>query len=231
MGVPKVLENMLQVVSEENILLSWNIYQERDGTINFKLKFSGHEEPVNRVQQVSYKRKTTKQVQRDLERSRLWRSSRNQQTIETTPEPTLAPTMCDSSSPHAGHPQQSATAQSDMVGVKTRAMTRQEDPEIARSNEDEPETILNPDADSFTMPSYSTADSDVSQDSILLSPGVFNIETPQFCPHNTELLTSSTSEPKDSDDDEDPPLCPTVTTEPGASVREKLDAILAVLKT
>ena len=61
--LPKVLRNLMDTLLEGNQLHSWNIFEERNGQIVVKIKFSdGH---IDQPQQASYKRKTPSQVKRD----------------------------------------------------------------------------------------------------------------------------------------------------------------------
>ena len=61
--LPKVLRNLMDTLLEGNQLYSWNIFEERNGQIVVKIKFSdGH---IAQPQQASYKRKTSNQVKRD----------------------------------------------------------------------------------------------------------------------------------------------------------------------
>ena len=58
MGQPKVLENMLEAASENKSLKTWSIFQEKDGCINFKLKFDSETDSVNH-DQFCYKKEVT----------------------------------------------------------------------------------------------------------------------------------------------------------------------------
>jgi len=152
MELPKVLEAMLQTTLNNTTLKSWNIYQDQNGDINFKIKFSASEESVSHVQQATYIRKSNRQVQRDLERSRQWKNNSNQPPMQNDPEPE------QSAKPQVKHPQHSATQKNNSSGMRTRAMSRT-DPELARTGEEQPETPLNPFAESFIMPSATPEDS------------------------------------------------------------------------
>jgi len=163
MGLPKVLEDMLQAALNNSSLQSWNIFQDKDGAINFRLRFSGHQESVTHVPEASYKRKTNSQIQRDLQRSSQWKNRRNQSARQNniTVESSVL------STPQTDHPRQCATQKSDITRVKTRAMSKA-DPELVRAQEDEAHTPLNPFADSFIMPCEtpegSLSDTDTSKD-------------------------------------------------------------------
>jgi len=162
MGLPKLLEDMLKAIMDNNTLQNWNIYQDRNGIVNVRLRFNGsHDEPF---QQVSYKRKSPKQISHDLERSKQWR----------TVKPTIEQELSDP------QPEQSAIAQSlqsastplSNEGVKTRAMARSET-EVPRSPDTAPDYTMNVYADSFIMPQDDitlTAQTDTDDPSLSLSP-------------------------------------------------------------
>jgi hypothetical protein len=76
MVLPKVLQDILTTVQENNSLKSWNIFQDRNGMINIKLKYEGHTESFNHDQPVCYRKKTSKQTQRDYIRTRTWQAKR-----------------------------------------------------------------------------------------------------------------------------------------------------------
>ena len=158
MGLPKVLEDMVSVLSDNNTLHSWSIFQEKNGFVNIKLKFS-QEIPVNHDQPtaISYKKKTSKQVQRDYERSKAWKASKGSYITSCANE----------------HPLQTATTQSDSSGVQTSAMSKAQS-EFARTTE--PDLALNPDADIFLMPTPTLPTSPVHQED-----SIFSLETLSPC--------------------------------------------------
>jgi len=132
MGLPKVLEDMIQAALESSPLNSWNIYQERNGAIIFKLRFSGHDQPPMHFMPTGYKKKTVKQTERDYTRSRAWQDKR-QNSMST-----------------GVHPRETATEQNICDGIQTRSMKKaDEGPEVARAPESS--SPLNVFADSFTM--------------------------------------------------------------------------------
>ena len=61
--LPKVLRNLMDTLMDGNQLHSWNIFEERNGQIVVKIKFSGGH--IDQPQQASYKRKPPNQVRRD----------------------------------------------------------------------------------------------------------------------------------------------------------------------
>ena len=208
MGFPKPLENILNIITASNNLQSWSIFQEKDGSINVKLKFNSHEEPVNHIKNSSYKKKTNRQVERDFNRSRQWRASRTQQTRETIAEPTAEVTVCAIPTPHVDHPLQCATPQSDTLGVKTRSMTKGA-PEVARSNDVDPHTPLNPEATSFTMPTSCTPGDNVVDVEIdtTLSPEIQTPDTISLCDEGLPPLECSAILPDIQDMDESSTCC------------------------
>jgi hypothetical protein len=162
MVLPSVLENIMSTVSEENVLLSWNIFQGQEGIINFKLRFQNGQDSANHVRPVSYKRKTAKEVQRHLDRRRLWRNSSNHQAMQATADPTIDG-LTSSSTPKTAFDSvlasQCDTQTNACIGVRTRSMTKIQ-PEIMRSDDDRTkDNSLNPNAESFTMSFLETEDS------------------------------------------------------------------------
>ena len=65
--LPKVLRNLMDTLMDGNQLHSWNIFEERNGQIVVKIKFSGGH--IDQPQQASYKRKSPNQVRRDHSRT------------------------------------------------------------------------------------------------------------------------------------------------------------------
>ena len=187
MGLPKVLEAMLQSTLNNASLKSWNIYQDQNGDINFKLKFTVSEESVSHVQQASYTKKSSRQVQRDIERSRQWRNNSNQPSRQHDPEPQQSVT------PQSEYPQHSTTQKNSASGMCTRSMSRT-DPELARDHDEQLATPLNPFADSFIMPSATPDDSstDTEQEltpTIKLMGDVDSVP----CTHSKESATDETT--------------------------------------
>ena len=73
MGLCDVLGNVMTTLAEENSLLSWTVYYEKNGQISLKVRYQSSQKSVNRDQEdVHYKKKSTRQLQRDRERSRAW---------------------------------------------------------------------------------------------------------------------------------------------------------------
>jgi len=126
MDMPKVLWNLLETTFRDNSLKSWNIYQERSGSVVFKLKFDCESQPCIPAQ--SFKRKPDKQVKRDNERITAFKARRGQP----------VPTAIDQ--------------QGICCGVKTRSQLRSLDIEQPRLESPTVDTPLNPNAYSFMMP-------------------------------------------------------------------------------
>ena len=88
MVLPKVLEDILRTVQETHLLQNWSIFHDRDGYINFRLRFEGHNtESVIHDQPICYRRKTQRQVHRDYTRSRAWQSRRQVETSTQCEDP------------------------------------------------------------------------------------------------------------------------------------------------
>ena len=85
-GLPLVLENMLLSVFKSHSLRSWNIFDDQNGCVSFRLRFSphtqthtSHEIPAD-VKVSAYRRKSQSQINRDRERA--MRHSQKYQVIE-----------------------------------------------------------------------------------------------------------------------------------------------------
>lgn len=188
MVLPKTLENMLKAVSEDNSLLTWSIYQLRDGTINFKLKFNGShstsQDSGTHIRKATYRRQSDKQAQRDLDRSRAW-NSRKQQTMQSITTPKSNVDNSTSSVPVV------ISEGDSQKGVITRAMARHESVELARSDIVVPEHSLNPHAESFIFPDMIADESVHLEENAILSPELSVVENTQV----TESLATLESSP------------------------------------
>ena len=73
MGLCDVLGNVMTTLAEENSLLSWTVYYEKNGQISLKVRYQSSQKSANRDQEdVHYRKTSTRQQQRDHERSRAW---------------------------------------------------------------------------------------------------------------------------------------------------------------
>ena len=88
---------------------SWNLGMfTKDGIVSFKIRFDSHHDSVNHVYQSSYKRKSNRLLQRNIERSRAWQERRGQLTIQQEKsQPSVSQIL--------GQPQQSATPQNHKI--------------------------------------------------------------------------------------------------------------------
>ncbi len=77
-GIPKTLEVLLSTLFDKDELKSWQIFEERSGTVMVKLRFTGshgggHAQSTmtgtGNMEPSSYKRKSDKQVKRDRQRA------------------------------------------------------------------------------------------------------------------------------------------------------------------
>ena len=57
MGLNKVLEMTLASLSDENMLLSWSVFQEKSGQISVKILFEAANDAVNHIDDAHYHRK------------------------------------------------------------------------------------------------------------------------------------------------------------------------------
>ena len=83
MDLPIALARMLEVSCSNDVLRNWSIYQERDGSYTFKIRFdsqkSRHVEnstPAIPRELSSFKRKSAKQQSRDNDRHVAWQERR-----------------------------------------------------------------------------------------------------------------------------------------------------------
>ena len=74
MGLNKVLEMTLASLSDENMLLSWSVFQEKSGQISVKIRFEAANDAVNHRDDSHYHRKKPSQIQCDHERTQAWRA-------------------------------------------------------------------------------------------------------------------------------------------------------------
>ena len=70
-GLPLVLENILESVLGSYELRNWNIFNEKNGNVSIKLRFWNKGEGQINVQEdiVSYRRKSSSQINRDRQRA------------------------------------------------------------------------------------------------------------------------------------------------------------------
>ncbi len=76
--LPKTLEDLLETLLAKKTLASWQIYDEKSGKIVVKLRFSeacSSGGTTERHGQISYKRKSQKQIVRDAQRTAKWRDN------------------------------------------------------------------------------------------------------------------------------------------------------------
>ena len=83
MDLPIALARMLEVSCSNDVLRNWSIYEERDGSYTFKIRFdsqkSRHVEnssPVVPCELSSFKKKSAKQQSRDNDRHKAWQERR-----------------------------------------------------------------------------------------------------------------------------------------------------------
>ena len=72
MGLPTILENLMQTIMDSGTLQTWNIFKDKNGYVNINLKFSDHHGPVEHT---SYRRRTKKEIDRGQQRTRQWRET------------------------------------------------------------------------------------------------------------------------------------------------------------
>ena len=163
MGLNEILRNTLRSLSDENSLTSWSIYNENSGYISVKIRFKLATGAENHGAGLQYKRKSIKQANRDHERSKAWRATRQAdgpgdhpgEVDKVTVVPKLTPPV-DASAPHST--------------MHTRSMARTyclDTPEMTRSQE----PTLCQDIDTITVDSVILDTTREPQDVSLLSVG------------------------------------------------------------
>ena len=75
MALNDVLINTLMSLSEDNLLSSWSVFQEKNGQIYVKIRFDTAKDAPNHDVVGHYRRKPAQQVRRDRERTMAWRAS------------------------------------------------------------------------------------------------------------------------------------------------------------
>jgi hypothetical protein len=169
MGLNELLGNTLSSVSEDNILLSWSIFHEKDGHISMKIRFEPKGDAVKREAETHYKRKPLRQVQRDRERSRAWRA----QSVASKEHRPAA---------HLEHkPTPRGDVSTEVSGAQTRSMvkksTKSDTPEIPRHD---PTSADNDDAQQLYSDTVNTVAKDnlIEDDNMCVSPHVDKLLTP-----------------------------------------------------
>ena len=71
LGMPYSLQMLLEQLQEKGTMSSWQIYEEKSGNVCVKLRFecSGDQPSMDNIKTVSYKKKSQKQMDRDLKRA------------------------------------------------------------------------------------------------------------------------------------------------------------------
>ena len=150
MGLNDLLRKTLVTLSEDNSLLSWSIFHEKSGQISVKIRFEPMQEERNRDPDIHYRKKTSRQVQRDRERTQAWRAQ-SKSTVEKqqTGREHCKETPAEKPTPPGDVP-------APVVGVQTRSMTTQADvvmvdtPENLRTTST-PEIAMDPPVESLTI--------------------------------------------------------------------------------
>ncbi len=78
MATHELLKNTLDTLSSTNVMLSWCIFHEKNGTITVRIRYNSNKESTNHDNDTYFRRKSTRQVTRDRERTRRWREQQQQ---------------------------------------------------------------------------------------------------------------------------------------------------------
>jgi len=138
MGLCDVLGNVITTLSQDNTLLSWSVYHEKNGQISVKIRFEPVDEsPKRDKEDIHYKRKSTRQVQRDHARTLAWQKKCRVESIDVVDSPGIM------SSPEIG------------VTTRNKARLRNMDqPEVPRCEStaiSEDIVLLDPEATPFSL--------------------------------------------------------------------------------
>ena len=169
MGLCDVLGNVVSSLSEDNLLLSWTVYYEQNGQISLKVRFQADKNAVSRDHEdVHYKRKSTRQVQRDRDRSHAWHKQRLDGTSDQKAPAPVTP----------------GASSSPVAGIQTRSKTKSfqlDTPELTRGSSTPEASNLNPGAVPFSQMDTPCSDSllfePTSEMLILTSPELTRSET------------------------------------------------------
>ena len=169
MGLCDVLGNVVSSLSEDNLLLSWTVYYEKNGQISLKVRFQADKNAVSRDHEdVHYKRKSTRQVQRDRDHSHAWHKQRLDGTSDQKAPAPVTP----------------GASSSQVAGMQTRSKTKSfqlDTPELTRGSSTPEASNLNPGAEPFSQMDTQCSDSllfePTSEIYILTSPELTRSDT------------------------------------------------------
>ena len=68
------MEITLASLSDEHMLLSWSVFQDKSGQLSVKIRYEAANDAVNHRDDSHYHRKKPSQVQRDHQRTQAWRA-------------------------------------------------------------------------------------------------------------------------------------------------------------
>ena len=215
--LPKVVESLLEATSKDNPLSSWCIFQEKNGNIIVKLRFESSSCSVNRDQHcTSYKRKSTRQVQRDSARSAAWKARKPVASAAsvspchpttdslcvstadmhvsavTSKECECAAVTADVTTPTPSH-------SIELLGTRTRSMARlQDDVEQLRTEAVSPVCVFD-----ISLPSPSTAASILNPAATCFSPMLLECGDVRPCPlmsvHSTDTINDERAHTTDTE--------------------------------
>ena len=136
MGLNEIMGNTLRSLSDENSLTSWSIYNENSGYISVKIRLKLAAGAENLGAGLQYQQKPIKQANRDHERSKAWRATRQAdgpgdhpgEVDKLTVVPKLTPPV-DASAPHSTKRTRSIAR---TYCMDTPEMTRSQEPTLCQ---------------------------------------------------------------------------------------------------
>ena len=97
-GIPEVLENLIVSVCKTHHIGTWNIFNEENGNITFRLRFKIQDQDHINQQQgtqcITYRKKTETHINRDRQRATKRQRVISPESVNSSPELENIRTMC-----------------------------------------------------------------------------------------------------------------------------------------
>ena len=194
MGLHNILDNALSSISEENTLVSWSIWHDKNGDISVRIRYKAAEETSNRDEQVHYRKKSARQVLRDQDRGRARKA--NQRVINAQQR-----SECDAVSVRQTTPPPAPGAISAYVvldQIQTRSRVKQSLADAPESFRYEASSVTDCAFDSLLVSPCVSSTPDtgslLSIDSDATTPDVNTIMTPHLTTSTSHLVDSPLNE-------------------------------------
>ena len=102
-GVPLVLENIISAILESYSVRNWNLFNEKSGDITLRIRFQSEGEGQCPIQDMSYRKKSTKQVERDRSRAAIRQRQVSFENKQSSPERETIRENCEESPEYANY--------------------------------------------------------------------------------------------------------------------------------